>query len=252
MQRRNFLAGLAAIFAMAPAFPAVKSQKGDAMTRLLDAGEAETKRVLLEPFLSELATGNLPKDAFAWYLAQNLSYLQNYAECFDALATRLSESDRSLARRWSEETRATYDWTVGLFTTLFGNKPQQSDFFAVRPTTLAYMRHERTSIASPSIFVAFAALLPCFTVYDRVGRMMVQKRVLNGNPYAEWVGAYGSPDYVNTVSLATGLAERLGQNASRLEIREGCRAYVESCRFERRFFAAAYAKERVPESLGIA
>ena len=39
-----------------------------------------------------------PKDAFTWYFAQNLHYLDNYALSFDRFGDRLEGDDRALCR----------------------------------------------------------------------------------------------------------------------------------------------------------
>ena len=71
-------------------------------------------------------------------------------------------------------------WTEGLFTKIVGGKPEESPFHVLRPTTAAYMRHERESAEHAPLLAGFAALLPCFTVYERMGMTKFE-----GNPHAE-------------------------------------------------------------------
>ena len=210
---------------------------------LLAAGEEETAAVLEEPFVREVAAGTLSKDAFAWYFAQNLHYLDDYALSFDRFGDRLEGDDRALCRRWAEETRAMKPWTEGLFTKIVGGKPEESPFYVLRPTTAAYMRHERESAEHAPLLAGFAALLPCFTVYERMGTTIASTRKLVGNPYAEWLSAYGDPAYSETVDLAVNLAARLGSEASPEEWKRARTAYRTSCGFERRLFEAAYLLE---------
>lgn len=215
---------------------------------LLAAGEEETAAVLKEPFVTEVAAGTLAKDAFAWYFAQNLHYLENYALSFERFGERVEGDDLALCRRWAEETRAMMPWTRGLFTKIVGGKPEESSFHALRPTTAAYMRHELESAERAPLLAGFAALLPCFTVYERLGMTIARTRKLEGNPYAEWLAAYGDPAYSETVDLALGLAERLGRNAKSDEWEQAKAAYRTSCAFERRLFRAAYTLEKADPS----
>lgn len=210
---------------------------------LLAAGEEETAAVLEEPFVREVAAGTLSKDAFAWYFAQNLHYLDNYALSFERFGERLDDGNRALCRRWAEETRAMKPWTEGLFTKIVGGKPEESPFYVLRPTTAAYMRHERESAEHAPLLAGFSALLPCFTVYERMGTTIASTRKLVGNPYAEWLTAYGDPAYSETVDLAVNLAARLGSEASPEEWKRARTAYRTSCGFERRLFEAAYLLE---------
>lgn len=212
---------------------------------LLAAGEEETAAVLREPFVTEVAAGTLSKDAFAWYFAQNLHYLDNYALSFERFGERLDGEDRALCRRWAEETRGMMPWTEGLYTKIVGGKTEESPFHALRPTTAAYMRHELESAEHAPLLAGFAALLPCFTVYERMGTTIARTRKLEGNPYVEWLAAYGDPAYSETVALALNFAARLGRNATPEEWKLAKTAYRTSCGFERRLFRAAYTLEKV-------
>lgn len=232
---------------IAPTFAMGKGTRptDDRIAALLAAGEEEAAAVLKEPFVTEVAAGTLAKDAFAWYFAQNLHYLENYALAFDRFGERLDGENRALCRRWAEETRAMKPWTEGLFTKIVGGKPEESPFYVLRPTTAAYMRHERESAEHAPLLAGFAALLPCFTVYERMGMAIARTRKLEGNPYAEWLAAYGDPAYSETVATALGLSERLGRNAIADEWALAKTAYRTSCAFERRLFRAAYTLEKV-------
>lgn len=212
---------------------------------LLAAGEEETVAVLEEPFVREVAAGTLSKDAFAWYFAQNLHYLDNYALSFERFGERLDYGNRALCRRWAEETRNMKPWTAGLYTKIVGGKAEESVYYALRPTSAAYMRHELECAERAPLLAGFAALLPCFTVYERMGMAIARTRKLEGNPYAEWLAAYGDPAYSETVATALGLAERLGRNATADEWALAKTAYRTSCAFERRLFRAAYTLEKV-------
>ena len=85
---------------MVPAFALGKGTRttGARLAELLAAGESETVAVLAEPFVREAAAGTLAKNAFAWYFAQNLHYLDNYALSFDRFGDRLEGDDRALCR----------------------------------------------------------------------------------------------------------------------------------------------------------
>ena len=249
MKRRNLLMAFGAL-SIAPTLALGKGTRptDPKIAELLAAGETETEAVLEEPFVKEVAAGTLAKDAFAWYFAQNLHYLDNYALAFDRFGERLAGENQALCRRWAEETRGMMPWTAGLFTKIVGGKPEKSPFHALRPTTAAYMRHELESAERAPLLVGFAALLPCFTVYERMGMTIARTRKLEGNPYAEWLAAYGDPAYSETVATALGLAERLGRNASADEWNLARTAYRTSCAFERRLFRAAYTLEKVDPS----
>lgn len=210
------------------------------------AAEPVVDAVLAHPFVEGLAKGTLEKDVFLWYLAQNAPYLESYALSFEALGKRLPEADRALARRWIEETLATLAWTKDLYGRLAGHPLEASPWREASPTLRLYADFEAVAAARGDPAVAMAALLPCFTMYQHVGRHVARIRVLEGNPYAEWVSGYGTPEYDETVALAVGLADRLASEASP-EIRgRMTKAYLTSCRLEWMLWSAAMKKESWP------
>ena len=75
----------------------------------------------------------------------------------------------------------------------------------LRPTTLFYASWEAKASEEGTAGEAWAALLPCFTMYEAAGRF-IAKRIREENPYREWLSAYGDPAYSKTVESAVALA----------------------------------------------
>lgn len=109
----------------------------------------------------------------------------------------------------------------------------------VKPSTLFYVSWEAKATLDSSVGAAWAALLPCFTLYETVGKM-IAANVAPGNPYQAWLGAYGDPAYSETVKKAVGLADRLAARETAENRARMTENYLTSCRLEWILWDAAW------------
>lgn len=240
LARRTFLSaftGLAALMISPCVFSRSDSHRWS--EEAIRLGRPIAEPLVDHPFVRGMADGTLPKAAALRYLSQNLPYLENYAACFEKLEQRLkSPKDRALARRWIDETRATADWTTQLWQRIADAPSGPKLPIAPAAGVQRYMLLERSAVEDPSPAVAMAALLPCFWVYDVVGRSIAAHRKLDGNPYAEWA-AYGSPEYGETVAAAIDLQDRLADSENDAVRQRALDVFLEACRMEKAFFDEA-------------
>jgi len=212
------------------------------------AGIAELRRAIDElPFIRGLADGSLPRAAFEEYLSQDAHYLREYAR---ALAE---------AARLAPDASAQAFWAAGSRECLTGELARHERDLAGRPGTaatpvepnavnLGYLDHLLASGARGGYPELVAAVLPCYWIYDDLGR-----RLLAGefgpepgspeHPYAEWLAMYAEPSFAvstrRAIELVTGVAA-----AAAPEVRERMhRAFRRSAEFELAFFAAPLAAQ---------
>ncbi|MCF0254653.1 MAG: hypothetical protein HUK26_10005, partial [Duodenibacillus sp.] len=80
------------------------------------AAAAIAEAVKKHPFVRGLADGTLPRESFLYYLAQNVHYLEGYAQSLSALGMRLTiDRHRALAKRWAQDTLAERDRVKGVY-----------------------------------------------------------------------------------------------------------------------------------------
>lgn len=240
---RRRLLGTAA--AAAVVSPVVQAKTGESSWSQTAAKAAETplKAVLEHPFVRGMADGSLDRDKFAFYQAQNVHYLRAYAQSLDGMARRLEAAqDVAQMLAWRDETVAAAEESLKLWKS-FGKGDKLPDPVAACEF---YRSFEARMVAGGSLIEAWAALLPCFWVYDRMGTEVKRIRRLAGNPYADWVQYYGDPAYSTTVGKAVDLAERLAAKSSEVERELAIRAFVTSVRLEWVLFDAAWNKTDWP------
>lgn len=241
--RRSLLAQSAAIlgFAFLPQARAAASWSSEAFERARPIERA----AIAHPFLKTLADGTIARDKILWYLAQNAGYLRNYAASLSRACAKLENpQDRALLAQWIKDTAGTETWTQDLLRKFSGGR-DATPFMRLRPTTLFYASWEAKASEEGTAGEAWAALLPCFTMYEVAGRC-IAGHIRKENPYREWLSAYGDPAYSKTVESAVALADRL----ARKETPEGharmIENYLTSCRLEWALWDAAERLEDWP------
>ena len=205
-----------------------------------DAG-ALVEAIVGHPFNQSLARGDLPRDTFMHYLAQDWSYLDGFARVLSAAAT-LSPTSQDAAV-WSTAARDTllveralHDrWLVGVP----GIEPS--------PTCVGYTSWLESMALRGGYDVLTAAVLPCFWVYEHVGQALLARcGDLTGHPYREWLETYGSDDYSALVESARAATERAASKASEVSLAAMRGAFERATELEWLFWDAAWRMQTWP------
>jgi len=193
----------------------------------LSSAEAQ----LAHPFVQGIATGTLPRERFAAYVAQDAWFLDAFARAY-ALALAKSPDGETL-REFADllvgvldelELHAGYAarWGVDL-------RPDPA------PATLAYTDFLlRVASLEPAGHAA-AAMTPCMRLYAFLGQSLAAGGVDPSSPYREWVETYASDEFEALASRLEMLLDRLGGDESTLRSH-----YRTAMALEHRFWDAAW------------
>ncbi len=113
------------------------------------------------------------------------------------------------------------------------------------PTNYAYVNHFRAAVAKGTFAEGLASLLPCYWIYQEVGKELIRKGSKNRD-YQQWIDTYASPDYAKSVNEALAM-----YNASAPKLTAAQRAwarelFVLSARYEYMFWDMAWREESWP------
>ncbi|MGH3274764.1 MAG: thiaminase II [Streptosporangiaceae bacterium] len=205
--------------------------------------------ILAHPFLSGLADGSLPRDAFAFYLVQDALYLRDYARALAALASRAPDSagTEMFARHAAEVgvvERALHD---SLLADL-GIDPASVAGAEPAPTTLAYIQYLLATVYGGSYAEGVAAVLPCYWIYQEVGRELIAR----GSPdrrYQQWIDTYGGETFSAAVREVLAVTDQLGAGLPRAQIAAMHRHFRIASRYEWMFWDMGYRQEAWPAGL---
>ena len=185
-------------------------------------------------FIQQMLDGTLPQEQFVRYLQQDKIYLKEYSRDLYALAdmmTDKAEGDffRATAREGMESENA----MQAMLSERFGI---QSEPLPVA-TTLRYTRFLRHYTDTADVPIVLAAVLPCYWVYNEVGKYLVAQHIDEANPYKEWIQTYGSEEMSQATDYVVALIDRLAADCSQEKQAAMRRIFAEGCALELDFFA---------------
>lgn len=206
-------------------------------------------RIKAMPFLRELVDGTLPKSTFAFYLTQDSLYLRQYSKVLAALASRAPtvEVMQNMARA-ADTTLvvegALHEVFLSSLSSLSAEERRRSE---PSPTCLSYTSFLQSKLAFGPYEVAFAAALPCYTIYAEVGRHLLtvgpRGAALEAHPYKAWIETYGGEAFEAATARAVKSLDELAVAATPAVREEMLRAFQQSARFEWMFWDSAYRRE---------
>jgi thiaminase/transcriptional activator TenA len=198
------------------------------------------------PFLVGLTTGDLPAEAFAYYIAQDAHYLRDYARALAVVGAKApTHADTGMFGKHAAET---VEVELALHATLLpqlGLDPAELDTVPISPTTTAYTSYLLASVHNGSFAEGLGAVLPCYWIYQRVGADLVA----SGSPdarYQLWIDTYGGAEFGAVVRAVLDLADRVGATLGEHDEVRARRHFVTTARYEWMFWDAAWRLEQWP------
>lgn len=188
-------------------------------------------------FVRGLASGDLDRAAFGWYLGQDLLYLREYARVLARAAALAPSLDEQ--RFWAAASVSCLAEEAALHLSHV-----EVEGLEAAPTTLAYTDHLHAASATGSYAVLVAALLPCFVLYTDIGARW-RGTFDATHPYADWLTAYGDPAFAASSAEASAIVDAAAREASARTRSAMAAAYDRSMARELAFFEAPLRRSPV-------
>ncbi|WP_232301674.1 TenA family protein [Nesterenkonia jeotgali] len=224
---------------------AVMERQNMSARRFTEQAWASTARIRAAidelPFLQQLEDGSLPREVFEHYMGQDALYLTAYARALAACAAQSSDPEHIIF--WSRAAAGAIEEERAL------HASHVMDFSTVQPspTTVAYTSYELALASAGSLPVLAASVLPCFWIYDDVGtRLKARVGGLEQHPYADWISAYGDPEFHELTETAKRVVDELAATASEATLAAMHAAYQRASQYEWMFWDAAHRQENWP------
>lgn len=220
-----------------------------AFTDVAWAATANIRKAIDEhPFLLALRDGTLDRAIFVEYLTQDSQYLLGYARALAACAAQSTEPDDIAF--WASGAREAVLVERSLHAKFVPGADEVGGCVEPSPTCRAYLSFLLATGGQGSYPALAAAVLPCFWIYEDVGRRLLAEVSLDGHPYADWIATYGDPEFAVATEQAKTIVNRLAREGSadlRLRMLDVFRA---ASRYEWMFWDAAWRRESWPEFPG--
>lgn len=191
------------------------------------------ERIDAHPFITQLADGTLPDDAFRWYLTQDAIYLGEYSRAL-AEASKLAPTAAEHAF-WAESAYGAVATERQLHESWIADA-EIADAVA-GPVCRAYLDHLAACGFRANYPVLIAALLPCFWIYQDVGDRLVTKSH-DAHPYRDWLGTYGDEAFAESTRRAIDLVIAAATRSDETTRALMWDAFLASAEHEYAFFAA--------------
>ena len=219
----------------------------DSFTSELWQGIADVYRAILaHPFVTGLADGSLPHDAFAFHVVQDALYLPRNAKALAAVASRAPDAagTEMFARHAAGVIAVEQTLHRALLASL-GIDPAAAAAAEPAPTTLAYTSYLLATIGGGSYAEGVGAVLPCYWIYWEVGKELLRR----GSPdtrYQQWIDMYAGEDFGEIVRGVPAVANGLGPGLAPCERARVHRHFRTSSRYEWMFWDMGYQKQSWP------
>ena len=198
-------------------------------------------------FIKELCDGTLPQETFAFYLTQDSLYLREYSKVLAMLAAKAPRPEITQLMGSAANTALLVEGALhAVFLKGKGANAERS------PTCEGYTNFLTATAHSKPYEVAFAAAIPCYTIYCEVGEHIlrqVDQASLAGHPFAEWIKTYGGEAFETATRKAVAVLDDLAAGATPAVRQEMMRAFMQAARFEWMFWHSAYVREPWPINL---
>lgn len=212
-------------------------------TQAWQAGEKAYNAILRLPFVTELAAGTLPREAFLRYISQDRLYLAQYSRVLAHIASRTADpAIRDAFLAFAAHGVAVEQSLHESF--IAGNEALLAA--EMSPACLFYTSLLKSTAAFEPLEVEAAAILPCFWIYQQVGEWITANYRPDGNPYAAWIETYADPAFKASTERAIALCDRLAADASPSTRRRMTDIYRQCSRMEWLFWHSAYSNLNYP------
>ena len=184
-------------------------------------------------FIQQMLAGTLPQEQFVRYLQQDKIYLKEYSRDLYAVADMMPDkAEGDFFRATAKEGMESENAMQAMLSERFGIHGEALPV----ATTLRYTRFLRHYTDTLDVPVVLAAVLPCYWVYNEVGKYLVTQQISPDNPYKEWIQTYGSPEMDEATDYVVGLIDRLAEGCTPEKQALMRRVFAEGCALELEFF----------------
>lgn len=210
--------------------------------KIWDENYGSYQEILNLPFNREVADGTLAAKKFRNYIIQDYYYLQNYKKVYGIL---LAKSPDDRGKTFIVDAIKGIDGEIETVHMKYFKKYNITDQdlldSAPNRITGSYNSYLIETATYEPFEVGLIATLPCNWIYYQVATDMKKSKQVEGNPYQEWIDAYGATPWEESdTKVFVDLVEYYMENAAEQLRGEMEQAYKRAVEFEYMFWDTVY------------
>ena len=198
--------------------------------------------ILRHPFIVGLADGSLDVEKFKFYIAQDHMYLDRYVRALAVLAAKMPNI--SELQMFIRHIMNAINVERELHSKLTKLLNIDINRYIMSPTNTAYTNYLLAEVYSKPYYEAMAAILPCYWIYERVGRHLAEVARETRGEYRLWISVYSSPEYAESVREVLNVINSL--ELTREQLADMVKAFRLAAVYEYLFWDSAYRLEQWP------
>lgn len=209
---------------------------------LVNSHKSDLNKIYTHPFNQCLLNGTLKPSIFGEYLRDDFIYLNHFSKILARLATRTQLVSPDLAHQLNL-----------LSTDIIGSERDMHKHYKIyigdhnamlKPgkSISDYVDYLYQTTDTAKIPIALSSILPCFWIYYQLGLIHQRQKVIQDNPYAEWIATYSGNDFTRATRTLVSTLEQLEDMSSpemQLLIEQ---SFGTSVRFELDFFEEIWTR----------
>lgn len=209
--------------------------------------EAVWEQQHAHPFVTGIADGTLPEEAFRFYVRQDYLFLIDYGRLLALGAVRAPRLE--WMRRFAGLSEAILETEMDLhraYAAAWGVGPDELEAEQAAPATSGYADFLLRTAALGDFAELAAALLPCMWGYAEIGERLARSPRPDHPLYAEWIDTYAGEDFQQLATWSRELVDAAAVELERPGHDRMRRAFLASSRHELAFWESAWRERRPP------
>lgn len=170
------------------------------------------KKIIDMPFNKELMNGSLEKKKFAYYIEQDSIYLKYYSKTLAVISSKIENTDYALA--FLKSSINSYIVEEEIVHKYFRDAFQFESTNKITAANLGYTSFLINTAHTEAFETAAASILPCFWIYNELGKHIKENAEIKNNPYRKWIDAYADEEFSNAAENMINIIDNLYDNAS--------------------------------------
>lgn len=191
------------------------------------------------PFIKELMDGTLPYEKFKFYIQQDALYLSDYGRVLTGIASKLKEPQH--IESFIHFAGNSIIVENELHASFVGEIDRTAE---PSPSCLLYTSYLLRQSGNAPVEVVCASVLPCFWIYNEIGKYILANQSTGENRYQSWIDTYEGEEFAKAVKEAVKICDELAEDCTEQQRKAMTDAFVMCSKFEWLFWDSAYNKEQ--------
>ncbi len=163
-------------------------------------------------FVEELSNGSLPIEKFIFYIEQDNIYLNNFSTRLQLAHQQITNpTAKNFLKTCMDNTleleQGLHTYIAQTFNTSFNKHAQ------LLPANIHYNQQTQQLISENKLHLTLASLLPCYWVYQHIGKRIFHKTI-NNNPFASWISVYGDIAFETEANTFRNICDEIAINCN--------------------------------------